>query len=166
MASGDTLGIFTALDNQPPAANYATLDTENATSGVPVLDFDTTTQEIAIFSSVMPRNYAGGGITVYLHWTADTNSGTGGWDVTFQRWQDNTDTVTSESWATAQTVTAETVPGTAGIIAYSNVAITAGAAGTDSIAAGEPYRLRVRRDVATDTAAADLNLISIEIKET
>ena len=37
MASGDTLNVFTPLQNEPPASIYATLDVRNLH---PVLDFD------------------------------------------------------------------------------------------------------------------------------
>lgn len=164
MATGDTLCTFTATANMPPSTNYATV---NARNGHLVLEFDTTTQETAIFAGVLPRNYAGGGITVYVHWMAATaTTGTGGWDVTFERDASAGDDMDSDGFATAQTITAATVNGTSGKISVTNVAITAGAAGTDSIAAGDAFRLRVRRDVANDTAAGDLQLLAVEMKET
>ena len=163
MASGDTLGVFTPLANQPPATNYATLGVRN---GHIVLEFDTTTQEVAIFAGKMPRNYGGGNVTVYLAWMAATaTTGTGGWDVTFERDADGGDDMDADSFATAQTVTAATVPGTSGVIKVTSVSITAGSTGTDSIAAGDDFRIRVRRDVANDTATGDLQLLSVEIKE-
>lgn len=164
MASGDTLAIFTPQANQPPATNYAALALRNNHL---VLAFDTTTQQTAIFAGVMPRNYSGGGVTVYLRWmAASATSGTGGWDVTFERDADAGDDMDADSWATAQTVTAVTVPGTSGVIKVSSVAITAGAAGTDSITVGDGFRIRIRRDVASDTAAGDLHLMDVEVKET
>lgn len=164
MASGDTLAIFTPQANQPPATNFAALVVRN---GHLLLGFDTTTQQTAIFAGVMPRNYAGGGLTVYLRWmAASATSGTGGWDVTFERDADAGDDMDADSFATAQTVTAATVPATSGVPKVTSVAITAGAAGTDSIAAGDGFRLRVRRDVASDTAAGDLQLMDVEVKET
>lgn len=164
MASGDTLQLFTPASNQAPATNYATFNTRN---GHLVLEFDTTTQETAIFAGVMPRNYAGGGLTVYLAWMAATaTAGTIGWDVTFERDNDANHDLDADAFATAQTVTAATVDAASGKVKTTNVAITAGAAGTDSVAAGEPFRLRVRRDVANDTATGDAQLLSVEIKET
>lgn len=162
MASGDTLAIFTPLSNEPPSSNYATLDTRN---GHPVLNFDTTTQETAIFSGVMPRNYAGGNIVVYVHSCAATaTTGTIGWDVTFETIGTAQD-IDSDGFATAQTVTASTVNGTSGICNVDSVTCTAGSTGTDSVAAGNAYRLRIRRDVANDTATGDAQLVAVEIKE-
>jgi hypothetical protein len=163
MASGDTLCIFTATSNDPPATNYATLATRNAH---PVLQFDATTQESALFTAVLPRNYAGGGVTVYIHWTAATaTTGTIGWLVSFERMSDDTTDLDSDSFATAQTVTAATVPGTTGVMKVTNVAVTNGA-NMDSIAVGESFRLKVDRDVANDTAAGDAEIHAVEIKET
>src|SRR5882724_258405 len=72
MASGDTLLVFTPHMNQPPSSAYATLDTRN---GHLVLDFDGATDEEAIFPSVLPRNYASGGLTVncYVAFTSATS---------------------------------------------------------------------------------------------
>lgn len=163
MASGNTLLTWTALHNEPPATNYATLDKRN---GHPCLDFDTTTQEAAIFRGVLPRIYSGGGITVYVHWAASSaTTGTGGWDVAFERVGDSQQDVDADSFATAQTVTAATVPGTSGHVDITNVAVSNGA-NMDSIAVGEMFRLRVRRDVANDNAAGDLELYAVELKET
>jgi hypothetical protein len=164
MASGDTLFEFFPQHNEPPTTNYATLDVRN---GHVVLDFDTTTQESAIFKGIVPRNYSGGGITVYVHAAlTSATTGTLGWDVTFERVSDSQQDIDSDGFATAQTITAVTVPGTSGFVFILNVAITAGAAGTDSIAAGEGFRLRLRRDVANDTAAGDAEFWGLEGKET
>lgn len=163
MASGDTLAVFTALDASLPASNYATLDTRN---NHPVLDFDATTQESAFFDFILPRNYAGGGITAYLHWMATSAvSGTGGWDVSFERDVDAGDDLDADSFATAQTVTAATVPATSGVVKVTSVALANGAA-LDNMAAGDAGRVRIRRDVANDSATGDLELLALELKET
>jgi hypothetical protein len=163
MASGNTLAIFTPLQNEPPSSAFATLDTRN---GHPCLDFDDTTAEAAIFSTILPRHYGGGGITVYLTWAATSAiTGTGGWTVEFERIGDGQQDVDADSFATAQTITAATVPGTSGLTDITNVAVTNGA-NIDSIAVGELFRLRIKRDVAGDSAAGDLELYGAELKET
>lgn len=163
MASGNTLVTLYPADNEPPASNYATLDTRNAQ---PCLDFDDTTAEGAVFTAIMPRHYAGGGVTVYVHWrTTSAVAGTGGWTVEFEADADGGTDIDADSFASAQTVTAATVPGTSGVVKVTNVAVTNGA-NMDSIAAGDTFRMRVKRDVANDTAVGDLELVSIEIKET
>lgn len=163
MATGNTLLTFHPFNNEPPSSAYATLDTRN---GHPVLDFDDTTQEAAIFTGILPRHYGGGGITVYVHWAATSaTSGTGGWDVAFERIGNGSQDIDADSFATPQTVTAATVPGTSGNVSITDVAIADGA-NMDSLAAGESFRIRIRRDVTNDTATGDLELIGIEIKET
>lgn len=163
MASGNTLSVFMPSDNEPPATLYATISTRN---GHPILQFDTTTQWAAIFTGVMPRNYAGGGVTVYVHATlASATTGTLGWDVAFERMSDAATDLDADSFATAQTITAVTVPGTSGVVLVLNVAVTNGA-NMDSVAVGEAFRLRVRRDVANDTATGNGELMAVEIKET
>src|SRR5262245_59272143 len=140
MASGNTLITFRPQDNEPPSSNYATLDLRN---GHPVLCFDTTTQETAIFTGVLPRHYSGGGITVYLHWAAaSATSGTIGWDVAFERIGAAQQDLDADGFASAQTVTAATVDGTSGNVSITNVAVSNGA-NMDSIAVGEAFRLRV-----------------------
>lgn len=154
------------MDNEPPAANFAQFDTSNTTSPLPVLAFDTTTAEAAIFTTILPRNYAGGGITVYVQSAmASATSGTLGWTVEFERLLAGTDNITAESWASAQTITATTVPGTAGVVQILNVAVSNGA-NMDSIAVGDAFRLRIKRDVGNDTAAGDALLFAVELKET
>lgn len=162
MASGDTLCIFTPAQGIQPASNFATFDLRN---GHLVADFDATTGEALIFEDVLPRNYAGGGITVYVRSAATSaTSGTIGWLVAFERVGDVQD-MDADSFASDQTITAATVSGTSGIPTTSNVAVSNGA-NIDSLAVGESFRLRVTRDVANDTATGDAELISVELKET
>jgi hypothetical protein len=163
MASGNTLFTFFPTDNEPPGTNYATFDTRN---GHPVLDFDDTTGEAAIFTGVVPRNYAGGGITIYVHAMATTaTTGTMGWLVGFERMSDATTDLDSDSFASNQTITAVTVPGTSGVVLVLNVAVSNGA-NMDSIAVGEAFRIKLTRDVTNDTAAGDVEFLALEGKET
>lgn len=163
MASGNTLLTFVAEEGRPPASGGATFDVRN---NIACWDFDDTTGETVVFTGVLPRNYAGGGITVYLHWAATTaTSGTGGWLVAFERIGDAQQDIDSNGFAADQTVTAATVPTTSGHVKITNVAVSDGA-NMDSITVGELFRLRVTRDVANDTAVGDLELYAVELKET
>lgn len=162
MATGDTLCVFVPQGAEFPASNYATLDTRN---NHPCLDFDTTTGETAYWSDVLPRNYAGGGITAYVHWAATSaTTGTAGFLAAFERVGTAQD-VDADSFAADQTITAATVSGTSGILIITNVAVTNGA-NMDSIAVGELFRFRLTRDVANDTAAGDVEVYAVELKET
>lgn len=162
MATGQDLLQFRPGDNEPPATNYATLDFRN---GHPVLAFDTTTSESAIFSAAMPRNYAGGGITVYIHHSGKTaTTGTIGWLTAFERIGDGSQDVDADGFATAKTVTAATVPATSGNVDIVNVAHSN--AEIDGIAVGELFRLKVSRDTTNDTAAGDAEIHLVQLKET
>lgn len=165
MATGETLVIFTPLHNAPPAANYATLDTRNATSPIPILDFDPTTNESAIFCGVMPRNYGGGGITVTIHWMTTATSGNCKWDAEIER--SNTD-LDSDSFAAPEQTATTGCNGTSGILSTTEIAFTNGAQ-MDSLTTGEAFRLRITRDAAdgADTINSnDVELVAVEIRET
>jgi hypothetical protein len=180
MASGDTLIVFTPHANEPPATNFATIDLRN---GHMVLDFDNTTNESALFGAVLPRNYAGGGITVAILWMGgsagllrDAISGgdvitplaTGNvkWNAAFERHQLGTDDLDTDSFAAAQTVTSA-APATDGSVQSASIPFTNGAQ-IDSLAVGESFRLKVTRDAADagDTMSGDAELLRVELRET
>ncbi len=163
MASGDTLLIFLAQDNEPPSSNFATLDTRN---NHPVLDFDAATNEDAVFTGVMPRAYGGGGITVYLHYAMSAAiSGDIDWDVALERIGDQQQDIDADGFAAVNSVDNTTVPGTSGLVDIVSIAFTDGV-DMDSVAVGEAFRLKVTRDAASDTASGDAELLAVEIKET
>ena len=163
MASGDTLVVFTPLHNEPPSSNFATLDLRNLH---PLLDFDASTNESAVFSGVMPRSYAGGGVTVYLHYALSSAiTGNTDWDVALERIGDQQLDIDADSFAAVNSVDNTTVPGTSGLVDIVSVAFTDGA-DMDSVAVGESFRLKVTRDAASDTATGDAELLKVEIKET
>jgi len=166
MASGDTLLQFGPYSNEPPASNYATLDTRNQH---PVLDFDAAADEGAVFSAVMPQHYAGTtGVTVYIHWAASSaTSGDTVWEASFERVGTALD-IDADSFAAIQYV-ADTCSGTSGIVQIAAIAFTDGAQ-MDSIAVGEKFRLKISRDADstndTDDMAGDAELVAVEIRET
>ena len=164
MASGDSLIIWTVGAAEFPSSNYATFNTRNAHL---VLEFDTTTQEACYFTGVMPQAYSNAtGVTVYASWAASSaTTGTIGWDVSFERLGSASQDLDADGFATAQTITAATVDATSGNVSTTSVAVTKGA-NMDSVVAGDLFRLRIRRDVANDTASGDAQLLSVEVRET
>ena len=164
MASGDTLLIFHPYNNEPPASNYATLDTRNSH---PCLDFDATTNESAVFSSVMPQHYAGTtGVTVYIHYAmSSATSDTVDWDAAFELIGDQDLDIDGDSFAAVNSVDDTTVPGTSGLVDIVSIAFTDGA-DMDSVTPGDSFRLKITRDASSDDAAGDAELYKIEVRET
>jgi hypothetical protein len=157
-----TIAFFSALNNEPPATNFATLDTRNSH---PVLDFDTTTQEAAIFRNIIPDSVGLlGGVNVIAQWATSTaTTGTIGWNVAFERITSNVIDIDSDNFGTAQTITAITVPSTAGVTLTSSCSFTQ-AQLPSGLTNGDMYRLRIRRDVTNDTASGDAELIAVEVR--
>ncbi len=166
MASGDTLIIFTPLHNEPPATIAATPDTRNAH---PTLDFDGAADEEAVFTSVLPRNYAGGGITVTTFWSfTSATSGSLRVQTSIERMDASSLDIDADSFATANSA-GGTAPGTSGQLIAVAIAHASGAE-MDSVAAAEMFRLKIRRDAdgtsGTDDIASDAELLAVEIRET
>lgn len=164
MASGDTLLVFTPHGNQPPTTVYATFTTRNTHL---LLAFDAAADEYAYFAGVLPRNYAGSGVTVTIIWLAATaTSGEAVWAVAWERHQDDATDLDADSFAADQTVTA-TCANVSGEPAYDTIAFTDGAQ-MDSLAVGESFRLRIFRDAdnGDDDMVGDAQLLRIEVRET
>ena len=164
MASGDTLLRFHSYDNEPTSSNSAVLVTRNAH---PVLAFDDTTAEYAVFSDVIPQNYSGvTGVTVYIHYAmATATSGDIDWDVSFERVGEGQIDIDSDGFAAVNSVDGTSVPATSGHIDIVSVAFTDGA-DMDSVASGEGFRMKISRGVPDDTATGDAQLRWVEIRET
>jgi hypothetical protein len=165
MASGDTLIIFTPQSNVAPTSAPATFDSRNDHL---VLDFDAAAIEAAVFPAVLPRHYAGGGLTLTIvgSFTSDVTPGNAArLGASFERMDNNVLDVDADSFATEKTVDANP-RASSGVLTYSTLAFSS--AEIDGVLAGEAFRLKFRR-VATDgadTAAGDYELHRIEIRET
>ena len=167
MASGDTLAIFGPLDGEPPATNYATLDTITAATGVrPVLDFDGATDETIIFSGVMPSNYDGGGITC-VAWAATSagNTANVALEMAFEQVADGGNLAAGGSDFAAVNTTGA-VAGAATNILFDLTCTFTDGADMDSVVAGDAYRLKVTRDIGIASNTDDLQLLVIEVRET
>jgi hypothetical protein len=155
--STKTYAVFNAMDNQPPATAFATLDTRNS---IAILDFDDSTDENAIFLSVIPEAAVlGSGLKIRIIWTATTaTSGDCVWDAALERM--NTD-IDSDSFDTAASVTT-TTNGTSGVPNYSEITLTT----IDSVTAGDGFRLKINRDAnnGSDTMTGDAELIAVEVR--
>jgi hypothetical protein len=155
--STKTYAVFNAMDNQPPATAFATLDTRNS---IAILDFDDSTDENAIFLSVIPEAAVlGSGLKIRLIWTATTaTSGDCVWEVALERMTTDID---SDSFDTIASATA-TTNGTSGVPNYSEITLTT----IDSVVAGDGFRLKITRDAnnGSDTMTGDAELIAVEVR--
>ncbi len=153
-----TIIRFSPADNQPPATNFATLDTRNS---ILVLEFDAATQESANFIGLIPEGASlTNGLTVRLWWMADTaTTGNVRWGVSFEATGTDND---SDSFS-AVTEATGAANGTSGIETVTSITATA----IDSLAAGDRFRLRVARiaaDATNDTMTGDAQLVAVEVR--
>ena len=165
MASGNTLLQLFPQSNEPTSTIFATLDLRNLH---PVLDFDGTTDEEAVFTAILPAHYAGGGVNVklFVGFTSAT-TGTSRWHTSFELIDLSSLDVDADSFATANSG-GVAAPGTSGQIVTATIAHTTGAQ-MDSTTTGEMFRLKVRRDAdgtsGTDDITSDAELYGIELTE-
>jgi hypothetical protein len=170
MASGQTLLVFTARDGVPTAtvgaAHGLLAGGSTPAEGVPYLAFDSATDESADFIGVMPRAYAGGGLTLTLHWASGVTTNATVWNAAFRRIADDAEDVDTSHSYDFNAVTATTASAV-GEVDYTTITFTNGA-DMDSLAVGELFNLRIARDAdnGSDDMAGDAYLIAVEIKET
>jgi hypothetical protein len=163
-----TLARWTALGNNPPATNFATLDTRNS---LPVLDFDdgadaATVDEAAIFLSVVPEaaNLASG-VNAYVTWSATTaNSGNVVWELSIARLNANNQDLDTYAFDSATLSANSVTNATVGVL--TTTTITIAAADTDAIAAGDPFALKlVRKETnAGDSLSGDAEMLALELR--
>lgn len=173
MASGDSLLIFDAMANQPPDADFATLDTILVASAdepddvIPVLDFDPgATDEVAEFASFFPEHYDGGGLTLVIFWVSEATSGDVIWTLAVKALADSEPLLTT-TFAAPNTTTTGT-DGTARDINTTVITFTNGA-DMASLVAGNYARFRLTRNSSAggDTMNSnDAEFISMHVKET
>lgn len=164
MAAGDTLLVFGALQNEAPSSDYAVPYSRNARF---VLAFDDAADQAAVFTGILPRHYAGGGLTVSLVFAMDTaTTGDVVWTAAIERIGTSQD-LDADGFAAAQSSGAVAVAGTAGVPVVATIAFTDGAQ-MDSLAVGEAFRIRVVRDAdnGDDDASGDAHLVVLELRET
>lgn len=155
-------GTLTAL----PVFAFATTDTR--ASDLRLLDFDAASNEIEIFFFLMPRSYAGGGVTVSIWVLTTTTTGDMSFKGFFKSATDNVDNLDTKNFAAPQSNTAIDAPGAVGRARLFTIAFTNGAQ-MDSIAAGEPAFFMLMRDAqdgTNDDMAGVAEFLVGEIKET
>lgn len=160
MASGDSLQVFDALANRPPAAGYATVDLRN---DFVVLDFDDTLNEMAQFHTTVPSHYGGGSLTAHVTWTSTTAT-TGNvklrTELTRLAAGANLDSLPAVDGSDNITIAA---PATSGDLAIASTTAIAVAA----LAAGDALLVAISRLAAdaADTLVGDVEVVAVEIRE-
>lgn len=140
---------------------------ETPAVGRVVYTFDTTDEEAIVSPQlVMPSQYTGSGLTAKIHFAMKTaTSSNVVWDVAIEAVTPDTDTLDMEASSSFDTVNSVTaaVPGTAGNPSDASVTLT----NNDSVAAGDSFRIAIRRDTdnASDAAAGDAMLYAVEISD-
>lgn len=152
MASGNVVGIIGQIVQ--PAANFATLDTRAGGStpaeAVLVYEFDDTTIEYLDFYCRL-EGYAGGGLTVSGDWSAaDTTVDPDVvlWEAAIRRIQDDADDIDASHSYDYNAATEDAEASASGETSRFSIAFTHGA-DMDSLADGESFILRLRRNTTT-----------------
>jgi hypothetical protein len=153
-AGTKTYAVFTPLDNEPPASDYATIDTRNSIS---FLSFVGTTAESAIFRSVIPQGATFTSLSAILYYGTTGSTGNIVWCAQFEDMIGQT--LNSDGFATAICAT-----GPVGATFLSGLTLTT--SNINGITSGDPYRVKIYRDGASanDTHIQDAQLFTVEIR--
>lgn len=164
--SGQTLSTFFPRDNEPPSSNYATFSTRNGHSMLVFLDAVT---YAAIFTSIIPAAYGGGGLTVEIEWMCSTTSTNKMCFGAYLEYMDVSGTDFDADSFSSEIVdtTGVAANATSGKSSKTSIAFSSGAA-MDSIVAGGTYRLKIARETgqANDTNAGDGQVLAVRVRET
>ena len=171
MASGNVVGQI--VNVMPPSTLFAVpgvrLGGSSPAEMVPIWSFDAATDWMIDFYCYL-RGYAGGGLTVNLKWAAaSATTGNTVWQAAIRSVADDAEDLDAAHTYDYNSGGQDLAPSLSGELSYDPVTFTDGA-DMDSLADGEYFVLRVRRDAdstsATDDMAGDAQLVSVEIRET
>lgn len=132
----------------------------------PVLAFDASTAETCYWTFPWPQGFTGTATLVVSYMMASATSGKIDFEVAVEAVTagDSTDLDATTSFGTANTITAPTVPGTAGYMQQFTCTLT----NKDSVGAGDYVRISLKRDAAdgtNDTASGDCYVLLAELRE-
>lgn len=163
MASGEN--VLAACNVIPPPTSYAQpiLVVGTGTGGsqpaenVIAFSFDDTAVEYMDFECRLGSNYAGGGLTLLIPFSsASATSGAAVMQAAIRRLQIGTTDFDTGAFTYAYQSDTQTVPGTAGVLTEAEISFANGSE-MNSLAAGEPFIMRVRRNAGDggDTLTGD-----------
>lgn len=155
--------IFLPESASVPTSAYAGLSEVNARK---VMRFDAATAWTCYWTSIAPVGLTGALTVIVQYMMASATTGKVDFTVAVEAVTpaDATDLDAGTSFATVNTITAPTVPGTAGYMASFTCTLT----NDDSIAAGDYFRLALTRDATdgtNDTATGDCYVLAVEFRD-
>ncbi len=158
--------IFLPEAAQFPSANFPQLTTIHTTEQRIVLAFDASTAEACMWQAIAPQGWTGTISAVVTYCMASAVSGKIDFTVEVEAISpgDAVDTDAATSYDAANTITAPTVPGTAGYLDQFTCTLT----NHDGSVAGDALRFKLTRDATdatNDTATGDCYILSVEIRD-
>ena len=152
--------VFTPESAHYPSSNFAQFTAINQR---PILAYDAATNQTAYWTAVAPQGFTGTMTAIVSYIMASATSGDVDIDIAIEAISDGdaVDLDASTSFDTANSTDNTTVPGTAGYMDQISVTLT----NQDSIAAGDYFRLSLVRDASSDTAAGDMYVLAIELRD-
>jgi hypothetical protein len=151
--------VFTCGEGQSQVTNTPNKRTVDAAFDYVVCDFDTTTAESIVWSTVMPDNMdSTGTIDVTVNTVSGVSTVSSCWDISFLGLADG-DVVASSFSAVTGGCTGTVVVGD-----MEEATMTGITAATHTLNAGEVVYIKLDRDVAADSNPNDVGVISIEVE--
>lgn len=156
----NTRFVLTPNGAEFPATNFPQLTIINRR---PVLAFDATTNETCYWTAVIPQGWTGTVTAVVNYIMASAITGDVDVDIAVEAVTagDATDLDATTSFDTVNSTDNTTVPGTAGYLGQISVTLS----NMDSAAVGDYVRFSLARDAASDTAAGDMYVLAVEIRD-
>lgn len=158
--------ILTPESAQFPSTNFPQLLTVHSTERIFVLGFDASTAETCFWRTIVPQGWTGTASAIVTYIMASAVSGLVDFEIAIQAVSDGDalDIDTTTNYDTANTITAPTVPGTAGYIDQFTCTLT----NFDTGIAGDWITFALKRDATdatNDTALGDCYILSVEIRD-
>lgn len=154
-----TLAVFKPL--MVESLSSGTMANSSTINGRPILNFSGNAPSFAAWSDILPEgSYLSGGVNFNVWWSADVTIGTVAWEIALERLNEGAN-ISSGLFYTTSTISAATVPAS-GEIKKGNVTFTTGQLG--SLAAGEMFRVRLKRDTDNDTANGIAQFHQLEMR--
>lgn len=163
----DTIALCTPhnafrTDDDPPdfAVKYDT------NTPVPVLAYDDATDQTEYWLCWMPEDYGAGGLTCEVIWSfAGTSTNNFGAEIGIARLQADTTDLDAANFA-ANNTASFAHNGTNGGVNQDTITFTNGA-DMDSVAAGEPFFIRLMRDTSVSSdLVGDVDVLGMVVRET